>query len=165
MVVLVTSDNEQFIVDKDVAERSAMIKATLDATGESDQPIPLHNVSSSILKKILEYCEHHKEEPLPTPNDESQDGTSNPRGARTTEISEWDQKFMAVDQEMVFDIILGANYLEIKPLVDLGCQTVADMVKGKTPEEIRKIFRIVNEFTPEEEAQISKEIELQDDRE
>jgi hypothetical protein len=30
MVVLVTSDNEQFIVDKDVAERSAMIKATLD---------------------------------------------------------------------------------------------------------------------------------------
>jgi hypothetical protein len=30
MVVLVTSGNEQFIVDKDVAERSAMIKATLD---------------------------------------------------------------------------------------------------------------------------------------
>jgi S-phase kinase-associated protein 1 len=74
---------------------------------------------------------------------------------------------MAVDQEMVFDIILGANYLEIKPLVsvlldrtpdipdiitsDLGCQTVAGMVKGKTPEEIRNIFRIVNEFTPEEE--------------
>jgi S-phase kinase-associated protein 1 len=117
--------------------------------------------------QILEYCEHHKDEPLPAPNDELQDGISNPRRARTTEISEWDQKFMAVDQEMVFDIILGANYLEIKPLVsvlldrtpdiseiitsDLGCQTVANMIKGKTPEEIRKLFNIVNEFTPEEE--------------
>jgi len=25
------------------------------------------------------------------------------------------------------------------------------MIKGKTPEEIRKLFNIVNDFTPEEE--------------
>jgi hypothetical protein len=25
------------------------------------------------------------------------------------------------------------------------------MIKGKTPEEIRKVFNVVNEFTPEEE--------------
>jgi hypothetical protein len=31
------------------------------------------------------------------------------------------------------------------------------MIKGKTAEEIRKIFNIVNDFTPEEEAQIRKE--------
>ena len=30
MVLLITSDNEQFVVDKDVAERSAMIRSTLD---------------------------------------------------------------------------------------------------------------------------------------
>ena len=30
---------------------------------------------------------------------------------------------------------------------------VASMIKGKTPEEIRKQFNIVNDFTPEEEAQ------------
>jgi S-phase kinase-associated protein 1 len=34
---------------------------------------------------------------------------------------------------------------------ELCSKTVANMVKGKTPEEIRKIFNIANEFTPEEE--------------
>ena len=28
---------------------------------------------------------------------------------------------------------------------------MANMIKGKTPEEIRKLFNIVNDFTPEEE--------------
>ena len=70
MVLLVTSDNEQFIVEKDVAERSVLIKNMLEGiyfpdylthptikhdpidVGESDQPIPLPNVSSSVLKKV-----------------------------------------------------------------------------------------------------------------
>lgn len=32
---------------------------------------------------------------------------------------------------------------------DVGCKTVANMIKGKQPEEIRKMFNIVNDFTPE----------------
>ena len=37
---------------------------------------------------------------------------------------------------------------------DVGCKTVANMIKGKTPEEIRKLFNIVNDFTPEEEVRL-----------
>lgn len=37
---------------------------------------------------------------------------------------------------------------------DVGCKTVANMIKGKTPEEIRKLFNIVNDFTPEEEVSL-----------
>ncbi|KAI3600045.1 scf complex subunit skp1 [Moniliophthora roreri] len=154
MFILVSSDNEQFTADKEVVERSVVIKDMLEDVGESDQPIPLHNVSSSILRKALEYCHHHRGEPLPAADsDQSQDDTRK----RTTYISEWDQKFIAVDQVMLFEIILAANYLDIKSLLDVGCKTVANMIKGKTPEEIRKLFNIVNDFTPEEEAEIKRE--------
>ncbi|GKF57983.1 SKP1-like protein 1A isoform X1, partial [Tanacetum coccineum] len=52
----------------------------------------------------------------------------------------------------------AANYLNIKILLDLTCQTVvADMIKGKTPEEIHKTFNIKNDFTPEEEEEIRRE--------
>lgn len=41
----------------------------------------------------------------------------------------------------------ASNYLDIKPLLDVGCKTVANMIKGKSPEEIRKTFNITNDFT------------------
>ncbi|XP_064940626.1 E3 ubiquitin ligase complex SCF subunit sconC-like [Musa acuminata AAA Group] len=51
----------------------------------------------------------------------------------------------------------AANYLNIKGLLVLTCQTVADMIKGKTPEEIRKTFNIKNDFIPEEEEEVRRE--------
>ncbi len=50
-----------------------------------------------------------------------------------------------------------SKYLNIKNLLDLTCQTVADMIKGKTLEEIRKTFNIKNYFTPEEEEEVRRE--------
>ncbi|GEM06864.1 S-phase kinase-associated protein 1 [Rhodotorula toruloides] len=157
-VTLQTSDDEQFKVDRDVANRSVLIRNMLEDVGESEQAIPLPNVSANVLKKVLEWCEHHKKDPEPL----AEDLDDNRR--KTTEISDWDAKFIQVDQEMLFEIILAANYLDIKPLLDVGCKTVANMIKGKQPEEIRKLFNIVNDFTPEEEAQIKKENEWAEDR-
>ncbi|ORX47027.1 E3 ubiquitin ligase complex SCF subunit sconC [Hesseltinella vesiculosa] len=153
-VRLLSSDSEDFTVAKEVAERSMLIKNMLEDVGDNDNPIPLPNVTAKILRKVIEWCEHHLGDPVT--NDENE--------RRNTEIDEWDQKFMEVDQETLFDIILAANYLDIKPLLDVGCKTVANMIKGKTAEEIRKIFNIVNDLTPEEEAQIRKENEWAEDR-
>ena len=72
-------------------------------------------------------------------------------------VGEWDADFVSVDQEMVFEIILAANNLDIPSLLDLACAKVASLIKGKTPEEIRETFNIVNDFTPEEEAQVRAE--------
>jgi hypothetical protein len=34
-----------------------------------------------------------------------------------------------VDQELLFELILAANYMDIKPLLDLSCAKVASMIK------------------------------------
>jgi S-phase kinase-associated protein 1 len=52
---------------------------------------------------------------------------------------------------------MAANYLDIRGMLDLTCQTIADMIKGKSVEEIRETFNIKNDFTPEEEAEIRRE--------
>ena len=64
---------------------------------------------------------------------------------------------ITVTSSFSFTSLQAANYLNIKSLLDLTCQTVADMIKGKTPEEIRKTFNIKNDFTPEEEEEVRRE--------
>uniref|UniRef100_A0A060T3R6 E3 ubiquitin ligase complex SCF subunit n=1 Tax=Blastobotrys adeninivorans TaxID=409370 RepID=A0A060T3R6_BLAAD len=158
-VKLCSSDGVEFEVDKKVATKSMLIKNMLDDLGDDDDnAIPIPNVSSTVLKKVLEYCEYHKDDPMniEEPVDRSKRSVEN--------ISEWDQKYLNVDQEMLFEIILSANYLDIRPLLEVGCKTVANMIKGKSPEEIRKTFNIQNDFTPEEEAQIRRENEWAEDR-
>lgn len=161
MVILQSADNENYTVDLAVAQRSQLIKNMLEDIGESDQPIPIPNVSGRVLKKIIEYCEHHKDEPLPEPDDKEED-YSRPRNS--DDIEPWDRTFIGNDKEEIFDIILAANYMDIKPLLDLGCKTIANMIKGKTPQEIRDLFGIENDFTPEEEEQIRKENEWAEER-
>ena len=49
---------------------------------------------------MLEYCNHHRHDP-PASLDDADD-----MRRRATDISEWDSKFIQVDQEMLFEIIL-----------------------------------------------------------
>jgi len=160
-VLLQSSDGVQVQVDREVAERSILLKNMIEDLGEENvgsQPVPLPNVNEAVLRKVIEWCEHHRKDPIQTNDDESESRK------KTTDIEEWDQKFMQVDQEMLFEIILAANYMDIKNLLDVGCKTVANMIKGKSPEEIRKTFNITNDFTPEEEEQIRRENEWAEDR-
>ncbi|KAJ4302937.1 hypothetical protein N0V90_001828 [Kalmusia sp. IMI 367209] len=159
IVKLTTSDNAELPVEREVAERSILIKNLLeDLGGDNDEAIPIPNVNEAVMKKVLEWCEHHRKDP-PASQDDDSDSRK-----KSTDIDEWDQKFMQVDQEMLFEIILAANYLDIKALLDVGCKTVANMIKGKSPDEIRKTFNIQNDFTPEEEDQIRRENEWAEDR-
>ena len=48
-------------------------------------------------------------------------------------VQEWYANFVNVEQEVLFELILAANFMDIKPLLDLTCATVASMIKGKTP--------------------------------
>ncbi|KAF5462950.1 SKP1-like protein 1B [Juglans microcarpa x Juglans regia] len=143
-ITLKSSDGESFEVDEAVALESQTIKHMIEDDC-ADNGIPLPNVTSKILAKVIEYCKKHVEPA------NSEDRTSE------DDLKAWDMEFVRVDQATLFDLILAANYLNIKSLLDLTCQTVADMIKGKTPEEIRKTFNIKNDFTPEEEEEVRRE--------
>ncbi|KAE9458940.1 hypothetical protein RHGRI_021486 [Rhododendron griersonianum] len=146
-IVLKSSDRETFEVEEAVALQSQTIKHMIedDCAGTA---IPLPNVTSGVLSKVIEYCKKHAESPAALDNDDR---------AADDALKTFDAEFVDVDQGLLFDLILAANYLDIKSLLDLTCQTVANMMKGKTPDEVRKIFHIVNDYTPEEEAEVRRE--------
>ena len=116
---------------------------------EDEEAIPLPNVNATILKKVISWCTHHKDDSPPPEDDENREKV-------TDDISTWDMEFLKVDQGTLFELILAANYLDIKGLLDVTCKTVANMIKSKTPEEIRKTFNIKNDFTLAEEEQVNK---------
>ncbi|PKU62658.1 SKP1-like protein 1B [Dendrobium catenatum] len=150
-ITLKSSDGEEFVVDEAVAKESQTILHMIE-DGCADSGIPLPNVNSRILAKVIEYCKKHvdyvaKSSSTVVVVDKSAE----------EELKSWDSEFVKVDQATLYDLILAANYLNIKGLLDLTCQTVADMIKGKTPEEIRKTFNIKNDFTPEEEEEVRRE--------
>ncbi|KAI9109746.1 hypothetical protein K1719_019376 [Acacia pycnantha] len=143
-ITLKSSDGEPFEVDEAVALESQTIKHMIEDDC-ADSGIPLPNVTSKILAKVIEYCKKHV------------DAANSEEKISEDDLRTWDADFVRVDQATLFDLILAANYLNIKSLLDLTCQTVADMIKGKTPEEIRKTFNIKNDFTPEEEEEVRRE--------
>ncbi|KAL3632000.1 SKP1-like protein 1A [Castilleja foliolosa] len=147
-IVLRSSDGEVFELAEAVAVESQTIKHMIEDDCAYAE-IPIHNVTGVILAKVIEYCKRHVDACAPTSTDDKP----------SDELKAFDADFVKVDLSTLFDIILAANYLNIKSLLDLGCQTVADMIKGKTPEEIRKHFNIKNDFTPEEEEEVRKENE------
>merc|ERR1712242_161149 len=133
---------EIFEVEPEVACMATLIKNMVDDSG-TDEEIPLPNVKTAILSKVIDYCKYHKDNPA----EEIQ------KPLKSTNLIECGN----IEQEVLFELILAANYLDIKCLLDLTCAKVASMIKGKNTEEIRKQFNIVNDFTPEEEAQVREE--------
>jgi len=147
---LSSQDGKSFTVPREVAMMSALVK-TMWEGDKKEKNIPLINVKSAILEKVIEYMKfHHKN---PAKEIEKPLKSSNMREV----VSDWDANFVEVDQETLFELILSANYMDIKPLLDLSCAKVASMIKGKTPDEIRRRFNIVNDFSPEEEEAVRAE--------
>ncbi|KAL6180140.1 hypothetical protein ACLB2K_046807 [Fragaria x ananassa] len=141
ILVLHTSDNETFEIEEAVVLQSQTIKHMVEDECAGNA-IPLPNVTSKTLSKVLEYCKKHAED--------SGEGSEKA-------LEAWDADFVKFDTDTLYDVIMAANYLNIESLLDLTCQRVADMIKGRTPEEIRKTFNIKNDFSPEEEEEVRRE--------
>ncbi|KAF0909815.1 hypothetical protein E2562_000134 [Oryza meyeriana var. granulata] len=146
MIVLISADGKRFEVTEAAASQSLLVCGMIE-DGCTANGIPLPNVVADILAKVVEYCNKHA-----AVSSEAAGSSSS-----SEELMKFDAKFVDVDKATLLELILAANYMNIKGLVDLTCQRVADMMSGKTPEQMREMFGFENDFTPEEEEAIRKE--------
>merc|ERR1739847_159719 len=117
-VTLKSSDDETFEVDQEVANMSETIKNMIEDTG-ADVAIPLPNVSGKDLAKVIEYCKFKAD---------SKKKNADGEIISEEDVKNWENEFVKVDQGTLFQLILAANYFNIK-----------------------------NDFTPEEEEEVRRE--------
>ena len=135
---LKTWDDQIFEVEQNVAMHAETIKFMVEDEC-AENVIPLANVDGKTLALVLDWCKTHVEE------------------KDKDKLNKYEADFVEVDQAVLYHLIMAANYLNIKDLLEQLCQHVANMIKGKSPDEIRTTFNIKNDFTPEEEEEIRKE--------
>jgi len=153
-----SNDSKSYEVPLKSAKLSGVVTDFFDEVDDDDEAempeIPLPLVTGDILKMVVDFLEQYEKEPM----------TEIEKPLKSSDMGDLVQKWYAdfldpkrIDQKTLFEVILAANYMNVEPLLDLGCMTVASMMRGKTAEDIRETFGIENDLSPEEEAQIIAE--------
>ncbi|CAL5363451.1 unnamed protein product [Camellia sinensis] len=142
---LKSSDNKEFILKESIAIQFETIKRIIEDEESTITTIPLLNVDSETLTMAIDYCSKH---------------TDSKKISEEANLKKYDLEFVAKkDLVVLFKLVSAANYLDVKGLLELICQRIADQIKDLMPEEVRKIFNIKNDFTPEEETTVQNEHE------
>jgi len=126
-----------------------------DDDGNDSDSIPsidIPNVKAHVLQKVIDYCTHYHQVEAMTPIQ-----TPLPSNILREVVQTFYADFCMVDKVLLFELVTAANFMDIKPLLDLTCFAVAALIRGKTASEIREIFNIPKEFTAEEEEQVRLE--------
>ena len=145
LVMLQSSDMHNFATTLANAEMSATLKDLIDDAG-IENIIPLPQIDGETLRCVIEYCNEFVGKEVPN------------RNAENTTLNNWEESFVKnLDQDQQFRLIMASNYLDVKGLLDMMCCNTANGIKGKTPEELRKMFGITEEFTEEETKKVREE--------
>jgi len=131
-------DNTKSVsIEKKNAYISVLVKTSIENDSQATE-VPLPGVEGPILLLVTEYMNHHKgveppiiEKPL--------------RSKIMREVCKdsWDAEYIdriGVDRQKLYDLILAANYMDIKSLLHLGCAKVASLIKGQPLEKIKDIL-------------------------
>lgn len=124
-------EEETFQVPVSVAKMSQLVAETLEGDGEDDddddtmeaKTVPLPNVSAEVLRKVIEFGKHFQEEPM-TP-------IQTPLKSSHIDdlVQKWYAEFVDVPQKLLFELVAAANFMDIKPLLDLTCLAVSILIK------------------------------------
>ena len=152
LITLITSDSVKVEVDSRISNLSGLIKDILEDSGTSEE-LPLPRISKQMLDILLEFTYHHNFN-LPS---------SIPRPLNKTNFSEiiedpWDVEFInRFSQEELNHLLVAADFMNFKPVLDLGCAFIASKLKGKEPETLLEEWEITEEITPEDDDKLKQE--------
>lgn len=144
-----TSDKQIMEIEEPIVRMSAYLVANMGEVPA--EPIPLKEVTSRTMNHVLKWCRKHVNDPVDIyeSDEESESYGFQPIGERYrwrrrfVVIPKWDNDFFgAVNHDILFSIVNAAHYLQIKKLLDMSCQVVANMLRNKNPEQIRKDFHV-----------------------
>lgn len=138
MLTLVSSeeaDPKKFQISRKAAEMCKLVNSILEGDSSATE-IPIKKVRGEILELIVEYLRHH--------NGKVPADIAKPiRSVKMERIVEdkWDAEFInKMSKKTIFQVILGANYMDVPSLLHLGCAKIATLIKGKSPDEIKAIL-------------------------
>ncbi|CAM9798460.1 unnamed protein product [Pylaiella littoralis] len=154
VVTLVSMDGDGFVVESSAIMVSKLLDAMLDGPSENDvKEIPLPNMRSNVVAKVVEFCQHNKMDPMTKIPKPIQYGKT-----VSDHVQEWYSTFVqGLGDEMLFELLLAGNYLDLPPLLELCAATVGLRAMNKTPDEVRSEFNIKEAFSPEVERTLRDE--------
>ncbi|CAP23365.1 Protein CBG02202 [Caenorhabditis briggsae] len=131
---LITEDKEEVLISELAMKHSKFLTDFVSNFGFSPSvngeknPIQIQKVTGPTLKLIVKWCEHHKNDPKIREMDY----------CKVT--AEWDQQFLQMDNEVMFDLVRASNFLDVRILFAISTKTIATWIKGKNSEQLRAIF-------------------------
>ena len=148
---------KKFEIAKTCAFMSKFVRVIVEGDADAGKytAIEVKQVPADTMARVVEYLEHHKgkePEPLPCPV----------RSIQMSQIvsDKWDATWIdAFDKKTIFEVILAANYMDIKPLLHLGCAKIATLIKQLSQEDINRIIAEEENYRkehPEEKADEEK---------
>jgi S-phase kinase-associated protein 1 len=148
MVILVSNDAVEHAVPTRVALHSGLVRGLLDLidNGECDsERIPLKEVDSATLRAMIEWCETHGGTFTPDTEDLPDDCTD-PKG-----------KALPKEKDLICAMVHAADYMDMQVLITAGVAALANIITGKTVEQLRDFCQFPDDFTPEEKETVRRE--------
>jgi len=139
---LTSKDGQEIMVPKKHAFISVLVKTSVENDSTATE-VPLPGVEGAILKEVVRYMQHHKGTELPP--------VESPLKSTTMSkvcTDEWDATFiddLGEIRQDLYDLILAANYMDIKSLLHLGLAKVASLIKGKPLDKLKEILSTDND--------------------
>ena len=140
---LVSSESYMIPIEIKAAKKSNFINNFIN--DYPNENIEFNTINYSTLKKVAEYLVHYKDsEPReirqPLPKKEFKDC-----------VDMWDYEYINISNENVLEIMLAANFMDIKPLLELTCAKIASVIKGKSTKEIQDLLNIESDCNEDED--------------